>query len=198
MALKNFRDRAEGLWTTAKRGLALMCLWGLVFSLVTICRLGVAFDYDDTLVFSAPAFQKAFAGPAQPFSPGFWSAVNQNYDLERPKIIANSLAWLFRILGFRVAIMASRPSVDAEPLRKEWRRLVPRNRFLFLGQNEAKSKALESGKYVLFFGDGDSDVEEARKARVFPIRIRRSPKSLFKEDYHPGSKGEWVIPYSEY
>ncbi|MBI5631434.1 MAG: hypothetical protein HY921_11185 [Elusimicrobia bacterium] len=197
MVLKNVRAKADAYWTRTKKFLAALSCWGLVFSLVTICRLGVAFDYDDTLVFSTPALSRAFANTAQPFSEAFWSVVNQSYDLEKPKLIPYVLAWMFRVFGFRVAILTARPAVDAEPLKKEWRHLVGRGQFHFTSR-ENKHQYLQSGNYVLFFGDSDSDIQQARRARVFAIRVKRSPKSLFKDDYHPGTMGELVIPLSEY
>lgn len=197
MVLKNVRAKVENYWTTTKKVLAAMSVWGLIYSIVTISRLGVGFDYDDTLVFSAPAYQKAFARSTQPFSPGFWSIVNQSYDLEKPKLIPYVLAWGFRILGFRVVVISSRPAVDSEALKKEWRYLVGRGYFIF-ASGEGKHAYLQNGNYLLFFGDGDSDIQEARRARVFPVRIRRSAKSIFKEDYHPGTLGEFVLPLSEF
>lgn len=198
MVLKNVRAKVESYWTTTKKLAAMMSVWGLIFSLVTITKLGVAFDYDDTLVFSSPAFSKAFAAAAQPYSPEFWSVVNKSYDLEQPKLVGVGLAWLFRIFGFKVAIIASRPAEDGEFLKKEWRRLAPRSSFIFAGDKSNKHVHLQAGNYLFFFGDSDSDITEARKANVVPIRLKRSQKSSYKEDYHPGTMDEIVIPLSEY
>lgn len=198
MVLKNARAKVEQYWTTTKKLMAAASVWGLIFSVVTITHLGVAFDYDDTLVNSKPAFDKAFAATQQPYSDAFWAVVNQSYDLEKPKLIPYSLAWLFRILGFKVAIVTTRPAVSAEALKKEWRHLIARGHFIFASDKTAKHSFLESGNYVLFFGDSDSDIQEARQAHVFPIRVRRSLQSVFREDYNPGSMHELVIPFSEY
>lgn len=196
--LKNVRDKAEKAWTTTKKITALAMVWGLIFSIVTIAHLGVAFDYDDTLVESAAAYSKAFAQSAQPYSTDFWAIVNQNYDLEKPKLFTFPLAWAFRMFGFKVSVITNRPAVQAEPLKKEWRHLLGRGNFIFTGEASSKHAVLSNGNYVLFFGDSDSDIHEARLAKVYPVRIRRSTKSLFKEDYHPGTLGELVIPFSEY
>ena len=197
--LKNVRDKVEKGWTWTKKILAAMSVWGLVFSLVTIGKLSVAFDYDDTLVASAPAYARAMSQSAQPYSSGFWSVVNQSYDLERPKAMAYGLAWLFRVFGFRVSVIASRPPVDAEALKKEWRHLVPRGRFVFAGEEGGKAAYLQGGNFVLYFGDGDADIADAKRARVFAVRIRRDARSFFRlQDYNPGSLGEFVLPWSEY
>lgn len=196
--LKNVRTKAEQYWTTTKKLTALASVWGLIFSVVTIAHLGVAFDYDDTLVQSAAAFSKAFAQTTQPYTPEFWAVVNRNYDLEKPKLVTFPIAWAFRLFGFRVTVLTARPPVESEPLKKEWRHLVAPRNFIFANQAQTKHSVLSSGNYVLYFGDSDTDIREARLAKVYPIRIRRSAKSLFKEDYHPGTLGELVVPFSEY
>ena len=176
-----------------------LMVWGLIFSRVTIAKLGVAFDYDDTLVFSTPAYEKAFAAapqalkgsPSGAMSRQFWSVVNQAYDLEKPKIVPLSAAWLFRVLGFRVAILASRPDTDGEALRKEWRRLVPRPRFIFAGDGGRQEYHLEEQLRAVFRGLGRGHLR-ARKAGVFPVRVKRSLVVL-QEDYHPGVHG-FVLP----
>ncbi len=185
-------------WAALKRLGVLMAIWGVIFSFATISRLAVAFDYDDTLVFSAPAYEKAYAETSQPFTVQFWTVVNQSYDLEKPKWTGCAAAYLFRIFGFQVSIIASRPEAGVEGLRKEWRRLVPKSRFFFAGDKGSKHRFLENGNYLLFFGDGDSDISDARKAKIYPIRILRSPKSTFKDDYSPGTQGEFVLPFSQY
>lgn len=184
-------------WSTVKKGLVLMSLWGLVYSVVSIAKLGVAFDYDDTLVTSSAAYEKAYAASPLPFGPQFWSVLNRSYDLERPKLVGNAIAWFFRVCGFRVSIVASRPDVDGEALKKEWRRLAPA-RFIFVGEKGDKQKLLESGNFVLFFGPRDSDITQAKKAKILALRVLRHPKSPFKEDYHPGKLGELIVPLSQY
>lgn len=183
-------------WSTGKKIMAWLSVWGLVFSLVTIGRLRVAFDYDDTLVFSTPAFNKAFKSGTQPFSPQFWTIVNQSYDMEEPKALTNALAWLFRICGFRVTVIAARPQDGGGALKKEWRRLA--SQFVFAAEPQRKRAILAQGNYVLFFGDSDYDISEGRYAKVLTLRVRRSSKSSYKEDYHPGTLGELVLPLSEY
>jgi acid phosphatase class B len=198
MVLKAVRAKTEAAWTTTKKLLALMSCWGLIFSVVTIAKLGVAFEYDDTLVFSTPAFAKAFASVQQAYSPQFWSVVNKSYDVEKPKYLSGALAWTFRLFGFKVAIVAARPSTDGEALKKEWRRLTPKTSFYFAGDKSDLKSILERGNFVLFFSDNDSDILEARKAGVYCLRVKRSSKSMDKEDYHPGTLGELVLPGSQY
>lgn len=198
MVLKAVREKAEKTWTRAKKIGALMSVWGLIFSLATIGKLSVAFDYDEALVASSHAYSKAFHDVGQAYSPAFWSEVNRSYDLEQPKILPFTLAWLFRVCGFRIAIVSSRPAVDVDGLKKDWRHLVPPARFIFASDKTAKEHLLESGNYLLFFGDSDSDIEDARRAHVLPIRVLRSRDAFFKDDYHPHSLRELVLPLSQY
>jgi acid phosphatase class B len=194
---KTVQAKVSAGYALGKRLLGLMCIWGLIFSLVTIGRLSVAFSYDDTLVNSTAAYQKAFAEGVQQENPKYWSIVNQAYDLEKPKLIANGLAWMFRIFGFKVVVIAERPNTDGTALQKEWRHLAPRGNFVFAGDAGLKQGLFESSNFVLFFGDKDSAIAEAKKARVFAVRVLRDPKSLRKLDYRPGSLGEIVLPFSD-
>ncbi len=193
---KAVKRKADQTWTFTKKVVGMMMVWGLIFSLVTIGELRVAFDYDDTLVFSTPAFQKGFDAGVQPFSPKFWEVVNNSYDVERIKPLPYAAAWAFRIAGFKVAVITARPGHDGDSLRKEWRYLA--TDFVFAGGSANKHKVLQNGHYVLYFGDSDSDILEGRKARVLAMRVKRSEKSTYKEDYNPGSLREIVVPFSDY
>ncbi|MBI3298110.1 MAG: hypothetical protein HYZ75_08100 [Elusimicrobia bacterium] len=193
--VNDVKNKADKAWSFTKKLVVAGGVWGLVFSLVTIGRLGVAFDYDDTLVFSTPAFQKAFSSGIQPYSPAFWEVVNNAYELEERKPLVWGLAWIFRVFGFKVAILSTRPPHGGAALKKEWRYLA--TQFEFAGASLNKHKLLKKGRFVLFFGDSDSDVSEGRRAKVLTFRIRRNPKSTYKEDYNPGSLGEVVLPFTE-
>jgi acid phosphatase class B len=198
MVLKNVRAKVEKGWTTTKKLLAMASVWGLIYSLVTIARLGVAFDYDDTLVDSAAAYEKASRSVSaeQRRSAGFWAAVNNNYDLESPKLVPYTLACLFRVLGFKIMILADRSAAEGDALRKEWRHLAPRG-FVFTGQPENKHLHLQDGRYVLFFADSDRDMLEAKKAHVYAVRVKRGKRHVGDDDYNPGTMGELVLPLSE-
>lgn len=193
---KAVKKQAEKTWTFSKKLVGSMMVWGLIFSLVTIGDLRVAFDYDDTLVYSTPAFNRAFASGVQPFSSKFWEIVNTSYDVERRKPLPYALAWAFRVCGFKVTVLTARPDYEGEALRKEWRYLA--DRFVFAGGTANKHKYLRQGNHVLYFGDADSDIREGRKARVLTLRVKRSPKSSYKEDYNPGTLREIVLPFTEF
>ena len=72
------------------------------------------------------------------------------------------------------------------------------NDFIFSGNSGNKHKYLRSGNYVLYFGDSDSDIIQGRKAGILTLRVKRNSKSLYKDDYHPGSLREFVLPLTEF
>lgn len=193
---KFVKEKADKTLSFTKKTIGILSTWGLVFSLVTIGELRVGFDYDDTLVYSSPSYEQGFASGAVPYSPQFWKVVNSSYDQERLKPLPFALAWAFRIFGFKITLITSRPDFGGEALRKEWRHLA--SEFVFAGGSKNKHKTLTEGHYVLFFGDSDSDITESRRAKVLALRVKRSPKSTYKEDYNPGALRELVIPFSEF
>jgi acid phosphatase class B len=197
MVLKDAGKKISGFWVIVKRVMAVLCVWGLIFSVSTIARLGVAFDYDDGLAFTSPAYQKADA-QALPLTDRYWSIVNNSYDLDRPKILPYTLAWLFRLSGFRVAVITGRPAIDDEALAKDWRHLVPHGRFIFTGNPQRTHIYLAKERYLLYFGASDADIEQARLAHVYPIRILRSSRSYVADAYHPRTLGDKVLPLSQY
>ncbi len=197
MVFNDARARAEKGWTTMKQFVALLSVWGLFFSLITISHLSVAFDYDDTLVNSAKAYEKASAAATQRGSPTFWATLNNAYDLETLKYVPFFIACALRGLGFRVLIMAERQGVDGDALKKEWRKLSPRS-FIFTPDSTAKYLHMQEGRFVAFFGDSDRDMLEARKANVLGVRIRRGERPVKSDAYVPGILGEIVIPGSQF
>ncbi|MDX6768070.1 MAG: hypothetical protein SF051_00945 [Elusimicrobiota bacterium] len=197
MVFKDTRAQVEKAWTTTKKVLAAMSVWGLIFSLVTIGRLSVGFDYDGTLVDSTKAFEKASRLSQQAGGAGYWGIVNNSYELESYKFVAFTTAVLLRGLGFRIVIMADRQGTDGEALRKEWRRLAPGS-FLFTPDPADKHLHMEKGRFVAFFGDADLDMLEAKKAGVLAMRVQHPPRPGHPGPYSPGKMGDYVLPLSRF
>jgi acid phosphatase class B len=197
MVFKDTRAQVEKAWTTTKKVLAAMSVWGLCFSLVTIGGLSVGFDYDGTLVDSSKSFEKAARLSQTPGGAGYWSAVNNSYELESPKLVPYSLALLLRALGFRIVIMADRQGSDGDALRKEWRRLAP-GRFFFTPNPADKALHMQKGRFVAFFGDEDADMLDAKKANVLALRVLRPHRPGEAGPYSPGKMGDYVIPLSRF
>ena len=197
MVFKDARAKVEKGWTTAKKLLAMMSVWGLFFSLITIGRLSVAFDYDDTLVDASKAYEKASGAAVTREGPAFWAALNNAYDVESVKIVPFALACALRGLGFRIMIMAERQGADGDALKKEWRKLSPRS-FIFTPDPTAKHLHMQEGHFVAFFGDSDQDMLEAKKVNVLAVRIKRGKRAVKHDAYSPGKMGETVIPLSQF
>jgi acid phosphatase class B len=197
MVFKDTRAQVEKAWTTTKKVLAAMSVWGLVFSLVTIGRLSVGFDYDGTLVDSSKAFEKAAKLSQQAGGASYWGVVNNSYEMESAKLVPYGTAILLRALGFRIVIMAERQGTDGDALRKEWRRLAPRG-FLFTPDPASKHLHMQEGRFVAFFGDADMDMLEAKKAGVLAMRVQRPPSPGEGVPYSPGKMGDYVVPLSRF
>src|SRR3569832_2184876 len=198
MVLKDAREKVEKAWTTTKKILALMSVWGLVFSLVTLARLGVAFAYDDALVNSAAAYEKAEgAGTAAAHGPDYWKTINTSYDLESPKLLPYAAAGAARLYGYHNLILAERQATGGEALKKEWRHLAPRG-FTFVSDPEELHLHLQDGRYVLFVGSTDRELLQAKKAGVYAVRVKRPRKSVLGGEYNPGQLGEVVVPFSDF
>ncbi len=171
-----------------------VAVFALVHLAVASSNLKVGFDYDDTISFSTPAFEQAFNSQNQgikPFSPEFWKIVNTNYKLEEAKTGVIFWAILTKMLGFDVVFITARQPIEADALVASWDWLD--DGFYF---EKEKARIMNKYHYIAFVGDSDSDIEEARKANVWAIRARRSPRSSYKENYSPGKYGEWVLPFS--
>ena len=196
MVLKDVRAKVEKTWTTTKKILAMMSVWGLIFSLVTIARLGVAFAYDDTLVDSSAAYARA-SGSQQPHGSDYWKVINNAYELENPKFLPYAVVGLARAFGFRILILAERQATGGEPLKKEWRHLAPRG-FTFVSDPDDIHLHLQDGRYVLFLGSTDRELLEAKRAGVFAVRVKRGRKAVLGGEYNPGRLGEVVLPLSEF
>ena len=200
MVFKETRAKVEQGWTTMKKVLAMMSVWGLFFSLITIGRLAVAFDYDDTLVDSSKAYEKAERSVTQRDSPTFWGALNNAYDLESVKLVPFGLACALRGLGFRIVIMAQRQAVEGDALKKEWRKLAPGS-FIFVADPANKHLHMQEsnlGHFVAFFGDSDQDMLEAKKVNILPLRVKRGGHHVKNDPYSPGKMGDTVIPLSQF
>ncbi len=197
MVFKDTRAQVEKAWTTTKKVLAAMSVWGLVFSLVTIGRLSVGFDYDGTLVDSTKAFEKAGRLSSQAGGASYWGVLNNSYELESYKLVPYSLAIVLRGLGFRIVIMADRQGTDGDALRKEWRRLAP-GTFFFTPNPSDKNVQLQRGRFVALFGDADEDMLEAKKAGVLAMRVQHPPAPGAPGPYSPGKMGDYVVPLSRF
>ncbi len=199
MPIKQIKKQVDHAWSWTKRIFVVLCAWAVVFSLATVGRLRVGYEYDGALVNSSAAFRRALAASSQPLSPSFWDVANQSYYLDKPKIIPYAAALLFRLCGFTVDVFALRPSTDGEGLRHDWRHLIAPQDFIFVDNAAQLAQELARGRYLLFFGSSDGAILQAKKAKVLALRVLRTPQSGGRApDYNPGMFRELRLPYSQY
>ena len=199
MSSKGFIGKMTG---RIKKSFILLISWAALFSFATLARLSVGFGFDGTLVQSAAAFSKAAAEAAPACSIGYWAEVNRSYDLERVKIVPYALAWLFRLVGFRVEVVSPRPEQDSEHLVKDWRYLLPPGRFVLTGSLKGLFHKLKMGRFILFFSSSARELSAAREAGVHPLRILRDGGAApCPEDSGPEPNiavGTLWVPLSQY
>lgn len=172
--------------------LTIVCIYVVTLTSVNIADLKVGFDYDDTLIFSTPAFRAGAASGEKPYSEGYWRVVNQSFNLEKVKLVPMTTALIYKALGFDVVIITARQGYGGEELQEHWKWFA---KDFYFERN--KSSVLEKGRFVAFFGDSDSDITEALEAGVRPIRVKRSKKSDYTGKYHPGQYKECILPFSD-
>lgn len=178
----------------------------------------VGFDVDDTLVFSAPAFNALQPGydpdvirpkdlsRLTPEQQGqyhaFWNELNEHADdASIPKKIGQVLLDLHIARGDDVFII-SRRQATAPPSDAADRRL---ERFFHMKLAHAlvqtnladKTKFLCERRIDLYYGDSDSDVAAAFAAGATPVRVKRAADSYAKDPVHNGELDEIVLAGSE-
>lgn len=168
--------------------------WGFLFSVNSLIGFQAAFEYDDGLSFSTPAFKAAEKDGLEQGSPDYWNAVNRSYAYESLKPVPWLTAWALKGLGVKIAVFCDRGSEGSDSLEASWRRLA--DYFYFNKTENEKYRILEKRRFILFAGASDSGIIQARKAGVHPLRLLRSPRSSLTYDYHPGKFKERYLPLS--
>ena len=161
------------------------------------------FDIDDTLLFSTPAFDAARAkfafGTDQ-----FWAEVNghdRDYSIVKRKAL--EVVRALQTQGVTVYAITARPPTNGEPVGSFLAEAmgIPAANVYF--EPRGKVQRIRDLRLDVFYGDSDSDIEDARAAGVLAIRFQRSPDSSYRNSdgtlakYHPGQFGEPIVPDSE-
>ena len=183
----------------------------------------VGFDLDDTLIFSAPAFNAL-----QPeFDPDvirpkvyaaltvtqklkyheFWNRLNLQYDDRSiPKQIGKRLLDLHLGRGDDVWIISKRQSIVPEPTKRRDDVVTQRYERMFgvtlkhpVVQTQLKDKTpfIYARRIEYYYGDADGDITAAVAAGAVPIRVKRAPDTYAKDAVHNGQLREIVIAESE-
>lgn len=172
--------------------------------------MNVAFDIDDTVLFSSPGY---FYGQ-QKYSPGssaylsmeeFWMEMNNGLDrFSIPKECARNLIELHKNRGDSIYFITARTGSESETVTEILAGLfglVNPNKVIFTGfkvLENPKIKPLKDNKIQIFYGDSDGDVRAAQIAGVRAIRIMRAENSTSKPIPKAGSLGEEVLVDSDY
>jgi acid phosphatase (class B) len=177
----------------------------------------VGFDVDDTLIFSAPAFNALEPDyPADVIRPKdygaltpaqrqqyheFWNRLNEEYDDRSiPKRIGKQLLDLHVQRGDKIYII-SRRQKTVPPTNTVTRRLERlfgvRLRHPVVQTNlQDKTPFIAARRILYYYGDSDSDITAAVGASAVPIRVQRSPASYAKDQPHNGQLNEIVLENS--
>jgi len=159
--------------------------------------INVGFDVDDTLLFSSPAFKKAYESEEFEYSDEWWAIVNKSDEGNSiVKKVAEKILNEHKAKGDQIFAITARDGTGGDVLRGFLNRtfgIKKENIFC----THKKAEKIRELNIKIFYGDSDSDITAAQEAGAKGIRILRSPKSSYKGKYHPGEFGEEIIPNSE-
>lgn len=180
----------------------------------------VGFDVDDTLLFTAPAFNalqpEYDADVIRPKDYSrlnaeqrakyheFWNRLNGEFDSRSvPKEIGRKLLALHIARGDDIWIISKRqsivptPKVDVVTQRYEQMFGVHFAHPIVQTQLKDKTPFIYERHIDYYYGDSDSDITSAVAAGAVPIRVKRSSESYAKDSVHNGQLGEIVIKDSD-
>lgn len=174
----------------------------------------VGFDVDDTLIFSAPAFNAlqpqydpavirpksyaALTADQKRQYHDFWNKLNLDYDnRSTPKRIGQRLLDLHVSRGDTIIIISKRqsPVPFSDPCTARYEQMFHVHFSRPVVQTQLQDKTPFIARYHMdyYYGDSDSDITAAVTAGVTPIRVLRSPQSYAKDTPHAGQLNEIVL-----
>jgi acid phosphatase (class B) len=182
----------------------------LTTSFLSQPAMNVAFDVDDTLLFSSPAYyygqQKYSPGSRDYLSnPEFHEELNNrldNYSL--PKEIARKLITFHKKRGDNIYFITGRDPTETETLTDLLGKafgIENPNPVIFCGANPGdnpKISPLEENNIQVYYGDSDGDILAAQAIRIRAIRILRADNTTHKPLPEIGKLGEEVLVDSHY
>ncbi|MBI4179582.1 hypothetical protein HY522_09200 [bacterium] len=175
-------------------GFLIVLAYLIAFAANKVLDKTIGYDYDMTLAFSTPTFLAE--REEDPDDRIAWHLVNGRLlDLEKKK----HLSWtvpITRFFGYTPIVVTARPDIKAELFRAHVHRaygIKPEDVYM----TKRKAAILKERNTVLFFGDSDGDILDAREAGVRAIRIKRSKDDPYRGNYNPGKYGEFILPFSD-
>lgn len=172
--------------------------------------MNVAFDIDDTVLFSSPGYyygqRKYSSRNTSPFNlEVFWEEMNNGLDrFSLPKECARILIEFHKKRGDSLYFITGRYKTKTESVTSiiaETFDLKDPNNVIFTGPQRGENQKIEplrKHNVRIYYGDSDSDIEAAQAAGARPIRIMRAANSTNKPFPDYGRLGEEVLINSEY
>lgn len=176
------------------------------------------FDVDDTLIFSAPAFNalqpqydadvirpkdyELLTAEQKAKYHEFWNKLNEEYDDRSiPKQIGKRLLDLHIARGDTIYVISKRQSTvpDTDTCTERYERMFGIKLVNPVIQTQLKDKTpfLCRNRIEYYYGDADTDITAAVTAGAVPIRVKRAADSYSTDAVHNGQLGEIVLENSE-
>ncbi|MCX7905551.1 MAG: hypothetical protein N2446_02490 [Elusimicrobiales bacterium] len=168
----------------------LFSTWAVIYSTVNVLELSIGFEYDDVLAYTSQAYLKA----KNLKNDEFYKEINENSHLDRIKIIPFIIYKTAKLFGFSTDIIIDRKNISTKKILSKWKD----SKIYFVSDSNEKYEIINNKKYLIFFANSDDGIIQAKKANVYPIRIKRNQKSLNPLPYNPGKFGEKQIPLSQF
>jgi acid phosphatase (class B) len=125
--------------------------------------------------------------------------MNREFDkFSLPKQSARQLIEMHKGRGDRIVFVTARPQTPDEGLSAVLARTfgLTNPEVVFVGK-AGKTDALRRLGVVLYYGDSDSDIIEAREAGCRTVRVLRPAMSTYTGAANPGTFGEDVLESSD-
>ena len=171
----------------------------------------VGFDIDDTVLFSSPGFHyglKNQDGPggknlygADPLhSKKFWNDMNGWFDkFSLPKKSGRNLVQMHYKRGDKLVFITARNSSERSIVSQILAQSlsIPEPEVIFTS-GVSKTDFMRKQGVSIYYGDADSDMQQAKNAKVRPVRVIRSALSTNNASAdNIGAFGEEVVINSE-
>lgn len=168
----------------------LFALWAVVFSVSTILKLKVAFEYDDAFAYTGDSFR--MAKKKYPDLPAIKNATEFCLK-DRAKIVPYLAMEFLKFIGFKIHLLADRPT-NSKCIFSRWKDSF--EDIFLLADPIEKYSIIEKNKYFLYFSASDDGIIQAKKAGSKAIRVSRNKNSMAEYEYNPGKYMEKKLPLS--
>jgi len=179
--------------------------------------INVGFDIDDTILFSSPCFHKLSKDFAKEHNIQFqseealWYQIKDNQDFwnkvatcDSYSLPKNSVIKILRMhqrRGDNIFFITARTAPETKYTDFLNNYLIEiignANKLHPVMYSINKVAPIKNNNITLYYGDSDTDIEDALKAGAKPIRILRSSNSTLKVGYNLGKYQESVLNHSD-